>query len=123
RLGRQDYERYGPAAPFVRPATLIYYAANILLHWDRFDARRELITVIGVAKDRRDPDHPTSGFGRLDAFDGTRNFLFTRLRTADASGSFKVNTANMVRLDAAVKFPPLWSRKAQPPEPVEAYRD
>ena len=29
----------------------------------------------------------------------------------------------MVKLDAAVKFPPLWSRKAQPPEPVEAYRE
>ena len=29
----------------------------------------------------------------------------------------------MVKLNAAVKFPPLWSRKATPPEPVEAYRD
>src|SRR6516162_10175671 len=32
RLGRQDYERYGVAAPFVRPATLLYYGANILWH-------------------------------------------------------------------------------------------
>jgi RoxA-like, cytochrome c-like len=123
RLGRQDYTRYGIAAPFIRPATLICYGANILLHRDRFDARRELIDVIAIAKARRDPSHPTSGFGRLDAFDGTRNFILTRLREADSPGGFEVDTANLVRLDAAVKFPPLWSRKARPPEPVEAYRD
>ena len=123
RLGRQDYGRYGIAAPFVRPATLVYYCANILLHRDRFDARLELIDVIRVAKEQRDPNHPTSGFGRLDAFDGTRNFIFTRLRKANVHGDFEVNRTNMVKLDAAVKFPPLWSRKAQPLEPVEAYRE
>jgi hypothetical protein len=123
RLGRQDYGRYGVAAPFVRPATLVYYGANVLLHRDRLDARLELIAVIRAAKEQRDPKHPTSGFGRLDAFDGTRNFIFTRLRKADAGGEFAVNKANMVELDAAVKFPPLWSRKAWPPEPVEAYRE
>jgi hypothetical protein len=123
RLGRQDYGRYGVAAPFIRPPSLVYYAANMLLHRDRLDARLELIAVIRAAKEQRDPTHPTSGFGRLDAFDGTRNFMFTRLRKSDASGAFEVNKANMVKLDAAVKFPPLWSRKAQPPEPVEAYRD
>ena len=123
RLGRQDWQRYGVAAPFVRPATLVYYGANVLLHRDRLDARLELIDVIRVAKEQRDPDHPTSGFGRLDAFDGTRNFLFTRLRKADAGGTFEVNRANLVKLDAAVKFPPLWSRKATAPEPVDAYRD
>jgi hypothetical protein len=123
RLGRQDWRRYGVAAPFVRPATLVYYGANVLLHRDRLDARLELIDVIDVAKEQRDAAHPTSGFGRLDAFDGTRNFLFTRLRKADADGTFQVNRANLVKLDAAVKFPPLWSRKATPPEPVEAYRD
>jgi hypothetical protein len=122
RLGRQDYRRYGVAAPFVRPATLLYYGANMLLHRDRLDARLELIAVIRAGKEHRDPTHPTAGFGRLDAFDGTRNFMFTRLRKA-GSGSFEVNRANMVKLDAAVKFPPLWSRKARPPEPVEAYRD
>jgi hypothetical protein len=122
RLGRQDYGRYGVAAPFVRPATLVYYGANVLLHRDRLDARLELIAVIRAAKEQRDPEHPTSGYGRLDAFDGTRNFMFTRLRKADAGGNFEVNKANMVKLDAAVKFPPLWSRKASPPEPVEAYR-
>ena len=123
RLGRQDYGRYGIAAPFVRPATLVYYGANVLLHRDRLDARLELVDVIKVAKEQRDPKHPTSGFGRLDAFDGTRNFIFTRLRKADAGGDFKVNTANMVKLDAPVKFPWLWSRKASPLAPVEAYRD
>jgi hypothetical protein len=123
RLGRQDYRRYGVAAPFVRPATLVYYGANMLLHRDRLDARLELMAVIRAAKEHRDAKHPTSGFGRLDAFDGTRNFMFTRLRKADGSGGFQVNTANMVKLDAAVKFPPLWSRKARPPEAVEAYRE
>jgi len=123
RLGRQDYGRYSVAAPFIRPATLIYYGANLLLHRDRLDARLELIAVIRAAKEQRDLAHPTSGFGRLDAFDGTRNFLFTRLRKLDANGSFEVNKANMVKLDAPVKFPPLWSRKARPPGPVEAYRD
>jgi hypothetical protein len=123
RLGRQDWQRYGVAAPFVRPATLVYYGANVLLHRDRLDARLELIDVIRVAQAHRDPEHPTSGFGRLDAFDGTRNFLFTRLRKADAGATFAVNSANLVKLDAAVKFPPLWSRKAMPPEPIEAYRD
>ena len=122
RLGRQDYGRYGIAAPFIRPATLIYYGANLLLHRERLDARLELVAVIRAAKEQRDPTHPTSGFGRLDAFDGTRNFIFTRLRKADAGGEFAVNRANMVRLDAAVKFPPLWSRKAEPPKPVAAYR-
>ena len=123
RLGRQDWERYSVAAPFIRPATLVYYGANVLLHRDRLDARLELIDVIDVAKEQRDPVHPTSGFGRLDAFDGTRNFLLTRLRKADADGKFQVNRANLVKLDAAVKFPPLWSRKAEAPQPVEAYRD
>ena len=102
RLGRQDYERYGLAAPFIRPATLVYYGANILLHRDRLDARLELIAVIRTTKEQRDSEHPTSGFGRLDAFDGTRNFIFSRLRKSDASGAFAVNKRNMVKLDAAV---------------------
>ena len=123
RLGRQDYGRYGIAAPLIRPATLVTYGANVLMHRDRLDARLELVDVIKVAKEQRDPKHPTSGFGRLDAFDGTRNFIFTRLRKADDGGSFKVNTANMVKLDAPVKFPWLWSRKASPLAPVETYRD
>jgi hypothetical protein len=123
RLGRQDYARHGIAAPFVRPATLVTYGANVMMHRDRLDARLELVDVIKLAKEQRDPKHPTSGFGRLDAFDGTRNFIFTRLRKADAGGNFKVNTANMVKLDAPVKFPWLWSRKDSPLAPVEAYRD
>ena len=56
RLGRQDYGRYGPAAPFVRPATLVYYGANMLLHRDRLDARLELIAVIRAARAQRDPN-------------------------------------------------------------------
>ncbi len=113
RLGRQDYERYGIAAPLVRPAILVYAAANAGLNWDKVKARLELIQVIDEAKKNRDPNHPTSGFGRLDAFDGTRNFLLTRLRTEDKDGKFEVNKANLVKLDAPVKFPPLWSRKTQ----------
>src|SRR5215467_7919194 len=35
RLGRQDHDRYGLAAPFVRPASLVWFGANILLHRDR----------------------------------------------------------------------------------------
>lgn len=119
RLGRQDYECCGIAALFIRPASLVRYGANVLLHRDWFDARRELIAVIGAAKEQRDPIHPTSGYGRLDAFDGTRNFLFTRLRKTDPASGFAVNKANMVRLDAAVKFPPLWSLKA-PAQPGQA---
>src|SRR5215831_9827990 len=53
RLGRQDYGRYGVAAPFVRPATLVYYGANMLLHRDRLDARLELIAVIRAARAQR----------------------------------------------------------------------
>ena len=123
RLGRQDWQRYGVAAPFIRPATLVYSGVNVLVHRDRLDARLELIKVIRAAQDQRDKEHPTSGYGRLDAFDGTRNFLFTRLRKADAGATFKVNTDNLVKLDAAVKFPPLWSHKATPPPPFEAYND
>jgi hypothetical protein len=123
RLGRQDWQRYSFAAPFVRPASLVYYGANVLLHRDRLDARLELVSVIRVAEAQRDPAHATSGFGRLDAFDGTRNFLFTRLRKSDADGTFEVNRANLVKLDAAVKFPPLWSRKSMAPKPVDAYRE
>jgi hypothetical protein len=125
RLGRQDYARYSITAPLVRPATLIYYGGNVLLHLDKLKARLELVDVIKTAEEQREKEHQvhlTSGFGRLDAFDGTRNFIFTRLRKVDAEGKFVVNTANMVDLDAPVKFPALWSRKARPLEPVETYR-
>lgn len=117
RLGRQDFQRYGVAAPFIRPATLVYAGADVLLHRDRFNARYELIQVIDVAKANRDPSHPTSGFGRLDAFDGARNFIFTRLR--NKGEAFEVKKDDLVKLDAAVKFPPLWSLKSSPPEPAD----
>jgi hypothetical protein len=42
----------------------------------------------------------------LDAFDGIRNFLFTRLRKADAHGEFEVNGANMVK--ASSHLTPRW---------------
>ena len=61
RLGRQDWKRYSVAAPFVRPATLVYYGANVLLHRDRLNARLELINVIDVAKEQRDPVSPDLG--------------------------------------------------------------
>ena len=77
----------------------ILLAADIMTLTDE----NAVAAVIRAAKDQRNPEHPTSGFGRLDAFDGTRNFIFTRLRKADAGGEFEVNRANMVTLDAAVK--------------------
>lgn len=123
RLGRQDFERYNVAAPLVRPAKLVHTAASVLANRDKLKARLELIAVIRKAKEQRDPLHPTSGFGRLDAFDGTRNFLLTRLRKADPAGGFAVNTANMVKLDAPTKFPPVWSLKAEAPGALPAYRD
>jgi hypothetical protein len=42
-LGRQDYEHYSIAAPLVRPALLVYAAANAGLNWDKVKARLELI--------------------------------------------------------------------------------
>ena len=68
RLGRQDYARYGIAAPFVRPPTFVYYVANVLLHRDRLNARLELVDVINVAKeqrDRRPPDVRLRSPGRV----------------------------------------------------------
>jgi hypothetical protein len=121
RLGRQDFERYNVAAPFIRPALLAYYGINVALNREKLKARLELVSVIRKAKELRDPAHPTSGFGRLDAFDGTRNFLLTRLRKEDAGGTFEVNPANMVKLDAPTKFPQLWSQKAAPLGDVATY--
>ena len=128
RLGRQDFERYNIAAPFVRPALLGYYAVNVALHREKLKARVELIKVIRTAKELREKaqqqgskEPATSGFGRLDAFDGTRNFLLTRLRKEDVGGTFQVNTANMVKLNAPTKFPQLWSQKAAPLGDVSIY--
>lgn len=132
RLGRQDFERYNIAAPFVRPALLGYYAVNIALNREKLHARLELIKVIRTAKELREQakakakgsnEPATSGFGRLDAFDGTRNFLLTRLRKEDAGGEFKVNMANLVKLNAPTKFPQVWSQKAAAPGDVSVYYD
>jgi hypothetical protein len=89
RLGQQDYGRYGLAAPFVRPATLVYYGANVLMHRDRLAARLELVDVIKVAEEQRDPEHPTSGFGRL-----TRS---TARATSSSRASAKRTTAEVSR--------------------------
>lgn len=123
RFGRQDYERYWLAAPLIRPGLLAWYGGNALVHRDKLEARLELVKVIRLAKDLRDPAHPTSGYGRLDAFDGTRNFLLTRLRKEDGPSGFEVNRANMVALDAPAKFPWLWSLKAETPGDLAAYAD
>ena len=130
RLGRQDFERYSIAAPFVRPALLGYYAVNVALNREKLKARVELIRVIRTAKELREEakkkganEPATSGFGRLDAFDGTRNFLLTRLRKEDVGGEFKVNIKNMVKLNAPTKFPQIWSLKAEKPGDVSIYYD
>ena len=123
RFGRQEYERYGLAAPLIRPALLAWSGGAALVHRDKLEARLELVKVIRLAKELRDPAHPTSGYGRLDAFDGTRNFLLTRLRKADGPDGFEVNRANMVALDAPAKFPWLWSLKAEAPRDLASYDD
>ena len=130
RLGRQDFDRYSIAAPFVRPALIGYYAANVALNREKLNARLELIRVIRTAKVLREEakkkgsnEPATSGFGRLDAFDGTRNFLLTRLRKEDIGGEFKVNIKNMVKLNAPTKFPQVWSLKAEKPGDISIYYD
>ncbi len=108
RLFAASYSEYGSFAPLLRPLDLIADAVNIGLNWDNIQARKELAEVIERAIARRDAtkdcDDPevkcTSGFGRLDAFNGTRNFLLARL-----------SEDNLVELDAPVKFPPIWGFK------------
>ena len=102
RLMRQDLDEYGLAAPFMRVWFWIKGAQKAA------DLRRDLMARIGLMRVLREaiarrearatPGTPTtSGFGRLDAFNGSRNFLFGR-----------ISTANLVPLTAPVKFPPLW---------------
>ena len=81
---------------------------NVGLNWDSIQARNDLADVIKKAIKRRDESKDcsdprvkcTSGPGRLDAFNGTRNFLLARL-----------SEDNLVELDAPVKFPPVWGFK------------
>jgi len=81
---------------------------NVGLNWDSIQARNDLADVIKKAIKRRDESKGcsdprvkcTSGPGRLDTFNGTRNFLLARL-----------SEDNLVELDAPVKFPPVWGFK------------
>src|SRR5262249_57760627 len=52
-----------------------------------------------------------------------RTCVVSGRREADAGGDCEVKRENRARFKAGVKFPPLWSRKAQPLEPVAAYRE
>ncbi len=108
RLFAQSYQEYGSFAPLLRPLDLMADLVNVGLNWDSIQARKDLAEVIQKAIKRRDEtkdcDDPavkcTSGPGRLDAFNGTRNFLLARL-----------SEENLVELDAPVKFPPVWGFK------------
>jgi hypothetical protein len=79
-----------------------------LTHRDAINARLSLAGVIAKAIERRNarpecqlPDAQcTSGFGRLDAFNGTRNFILAQL-----------SDENLVELNSPTKFPPVWGFK------------
>ena len=105
RLVRQDLDRYGPFGPVVRVYFWVTGAGRAAAFRDDLKARIELLKVINTAIARREAnakpgEATTSGFGRLDAFNGTRNFLLGRL-----------SEANLVPLAAPVKFPPIWGFK------------
>jgi hypothetical protein len=111
RLGRQDWQRYWVAAPFVRPATLVYYGANVLLHRDRLDARRELIDVIRVAQSTA---IASTRLGFAASSVRRHPQLPHPARKADAGATFEVNSATgrSTRrwLAALVAHTPSWSR-------------
>lgn len=108
RLFQQSYGEYGMLAPVLRPAVLLGQAVGLLTHIDEIKARASLAGVIAKAIERRNarpecqgPDAQcTSGFGRLDAFNGTRNFILAQL-----------SDENLVELNAPSKFPPVWGFK------------
>lgn len=105
RLIRQDLDSYGLFAPIVRVWYWIEGASRAGEFRENLRARIELLKVIETAiADREAKAKPgeitTSGFGRLDAFNGTRNFLLGRL-----------SMANLVPLAAPVRFPPIWDFK------------
>jgi hypothetical protein len=105
RLIRQDLDQYGVFAPVVRVWFWITGAQRAGALRDDLRARIELLKVIQAAITMREANAKpgevtTSGFGRLDAFNGTRNFLLGRL-----------SQANLVPLAAPVKFPPIWGFK------------
>jgi mono/diheme cytochrome c family protein len=105
RLVRQDLDRYGLFAPVVRVYFWLDGGRRAAAFRSDLEARIQLLKVIKTAIARREAaakpgEVTTSGFGRLDAFNGTRNFLLGRL-----------SDANIVPLAAPVKFPPIWGFK------------
>jgi hypothetical protein len=103
RLIRQDLDQYGVFGPVVRVWFWINGAEHAASFRRDLQARLDLMKVIKLAIETREANAKpgevtTSGFGRLDAFNGTRNFLLGR-----------VSTKNLVPLAAPVKFPPIWS--------------
>ncbi len=106
RLFAQAYGEYGLFAPIIRPAILLGQAVGLVTHWDAIKARLSLAKVIQKAVEIRNAKPEcqgpnaqcTSGFGRLDAFNGTRNFILAQL-----------SEDNRVELNAPSKFPPVWS--------------
>ncbi|MCA8929479.1 MAG: hypothetical protein KDC18_15550 [Alphaproteobacteria bacterium] len=108
RLFQQAYGEYGWLAPVIRPAVLLGQAVGLLTHIDELKARASLAKVIAKAVERRNAKPEcqgpkaqcTSGFGRLDAFNGTRNFILAQL-----------SDDNLVELNAPSKFPPVWNFK------------
>jgi hypothetical protein len=106
RLIRQDLDKYGVFAPVVRIWFWIDGARRAVTSRNELiQARLQLLEVIRAAIAQREAtakpgEITTSGFGRLDAFNGTRNFLLGRL-----------SESNIVPLAAPVKFPPIWGFK------------
>lgn len=108
RLFAESYGEYGFLAPVIRPAVLLGQTAGLFAHRDALKARLSLAKVIqkAVAIRNAKPEcqgsdaQCTSGFGRLDAFNGTRNFILAQL-----------SEDNRVELNAPSKFPPVWNFK------------
>ncbi len=102
RLIRQDLDRYGVFAPVMRVWFWVRGGAKAEELKNDLKARIQLLKVIQQAIAMREAgakpgEVTTSGFGRLDAFNGTRNFLLGR-----------ISAKNIVPLAAPVKFPPIW---------------
>jgi mono/diheme cytochrome c family protein len=105
RLFAEAYSEYGFLAPVIRPAVLLAQGVGLITHIDALKARLSLAKVIQTAVAIRDAKPEcqvpnaqcTSGFGRLDAFNGTRNFILAQL-----------SEDNRVELNAPSKFPPVW---------------
>ena len=105
RLAQQDIDSYGWFAPAVRLWDWIKGASQAPQDVNELKARIEAlaVTVDAIRAARATPNAGAdlkSGFGRLDAFGGTRNLLLGR-----------VSKLNVALLDAPVKYPPIWNFK------------